>query len=160
MLSWKPLFAPLREQTCLFKNVCFDPAKQKFLYFASGQGHALEDLYQDNKFADNGLANGTISMNLRPHGQWPFQYMEGVDLNITIVDGPLPDTAKMFGAAVSVLFQPVGSENFGHHIGDNMFALYQMMRLLHVQDPYQSQVLTLKECDEYNLNENMPTQNR
>lgn len=118
--------------SCRFRNVCFPMAMdaKSLIYF------------QDSQIGINHKELQSLDMRPISNGA-----NEAVRLPIHFLSGPIPQGASFWPVPITVLFQPFGSENFGHQLGDNMFAVYSMQQLFQIADPYNSQLIMMDRCD-------------
>jgi len=117
-------------RTCRFQNVCYNLTSDTgtLLYFWNGR----LDVPTKLDLRPNSIpANGPVYMKLQ------------------LVPGTMPPQVTYFRNPVVALFQPIGSENFGHELADDMYGVYVMLKVFRIADPFSAQVLTLDSCDKF-----------
>jgi hypothetical protein len=118
-----------RWRTCMFRNVCFSFAKQKFLYFSRGYSEIFE--YPWNTTSGFPIFFANLQRN-SDTGGGPFSIenplaksARPIPFSLTVIHSAIPSRYLFAQAPAHYLTLPFSTENFGHVLFDLVLPAYQ-----------------------------------
>jgi hypothetical protein len=128
-------------RSCWFRDICYRPSDQAFVYF--DDGYSLPAIF-DHVSRNTSFPPDLLALNV---------FGAAAPLRLFVpqtVREPLPRTPSVhwWHRPLNVVLEQTGAENFGHYIGDNLFAIFMLLYTFELLSPH-VQVWLSNDCHEW-----------